>query len=552
MSFPLVRRISFYTYLVIILIYLIAIVPAPGVSLPGAPHDDGLFMKWSNLFLEGQWLGSWETLTTSKGPLHSVLTAAAARFGVNPFEYKRIFYLVGSLVFIGTALNKAPNWLRTVTLITLLLDPFQFGSPGLRNLREGTYIPLQLIAFGLGGWSLDQLREQVKFKVSLVIGLLGTATCFGLILITREGRMVVWIELAAWLILGGLVIAWRHRYKLRYRLGVKLLAALLSVVGIVVWTQLPVLVVSGLNGSHYRSFISNSTEEGEFPRLYGRLLGISVKGEAALARVPVRQSTLDAIKQESDSGSHLIGILNNIPLHWSSHGCNIYPETCGEIAGGWFLWALRDAIGSVLEPGASEASFQSVVQSASSELDSICKQSSTLLCSSPQVGYKPSMSRWGFRSPINEVAKEGTRIASLVLIPAVYPHGSVNLAIGQMGGLHETVARPLGIRDVSLNESFKWHRIFRAASILGAAGKWLMIVLAVISVCLATIRSSLSELWDPVCAWMLLCLGLHLATYTLLGLTSFPGDIYVTMASPLFIGLLARLSAYFMPLGHAN
>jgi len=139
-----------------------------------------------------------------------------------------------------------------------------------------------------------------------------------------------------------------------------------------------------------------------------------------------------------------------------------------------------------------------------------------------------------------------------VLIPAVYPHGRVNLAIGQMGGLHETLARPLGIRKVSLNESFKWHRIFRSASILGAAGKWLMIALAVISVCLATIRSSLSELWDPVCAWMLVCLGLHLATYTLLGLTSFPGDGYVTMASPLFIGLLARLSAYFMPLGHAN
>ncbi|MCP9860017.1 MULTISPECIES: hypothetical protein [unclassified Cyanobium] len=439
-----------------------------------------------------------------------------------------------------------------MTLITLLLDPFQFGNMGLRNLREGTYIPLQIIAFGLGTWSLDQLRKQIKFKVSLVMGLLGTATCFGLILITREGRMVAWVELAAWLILGGLVFAWRHRQQLHHRLGIKLLAALLVVLGIVAWTKLPVLAISGLNGFHYGSFISNSTEEGEFPSLYGRLLGISVNGEAALARVPVRQTTLGAIIQESDSGSHLSRILNNIPSHWRIHGCSIYPDTCGEIGGGWFMWALRDAIGAVLEPGASEASFQRVVQSANSELDSICKQSSMLLCSSPQVGYKPSMSRWGFRSLINEVAKEGSRIASLVLIPAVYPHGKVTLAIEQVGGLHETLARPLGIRKVSLTESFKWHRILRAASILGAAGKWLMIVLAVISVGLATMRSRLSELWDPVCVWMLLCLGLQLATYTLLGLTSFPGDAYVTMASPLFIGLLARLSAYYMPLGHSR
>ncbi|MEA5414420.1 hypothetical protein [Synechococcus sp. BA-132 BA5] len=551
MASPLFRGWNL-AYFVILLFYIIAIVPAPGISLPGSPHDDGLFMKWSNSILDGQWLGSWDILSTSKGPLHSVLTAVAARIGINPFAYKRIFYLVGSLVFVGTALNKAPNWLRVVTLITLLLDPFQFGNMGLRNLREGTYIPLQIIAFGLGTWSLDQLRKQIKFKVSLVMGLLGTATCFGLILITREGRMVAWVELAAWLILGGLVFAWRHRQQLHHRLGIKLLAALLVVLGIVAWTKLPVLAISGLNGFHYRSFISNSTEEGEFPSLYGRLLGISVSGEAALARVPVRQTTLGAIIQESDSGSHLSRILNNIPSHWRIHGCSIYPETCGEIGGGWFMWALRDAIGAVLEPGASEASFQRVVQSANSELDSICKQSSMLLCSSPQVGYKPSMSRWGFRSLINEVAKEGSRIASLVLIPAVYPHGKVTLAIEQVGGLHETLARPLGIRKVSLTESFKWHRILRAASILGAAGKWLMIVLAVISVGLATMRSRLSELWDPVCVWMLLCLGLQLATYTLLGLTSFPGDAYVTMASPLFIGLLARLSAYYMPLGHSR
>ena len=365
--------------------------------------------------------------------------------------------------------------------------------------------------------------------------------------------MVAWLELAIWLILGGLIFAWRHRHQLHHRLGIKVLATLLSVLGIVAWTKLPVLAISALNDSHYQSVISNSTEEGELPRLYGRFLGISENGIAALARVPVRQSTLDAIRQESAAGSHLSRILSNIPFKkYSIHSCSIYPETCGEIAGGWFMWALRDAIGAVLEPGANEASFQRVVQSANGELDSICKQSSTLSCPSPQIGYQPSVSRWGFRSPINEVAKEGSRIASLVLIPAVYPHGKVNLKTKDMAGLHEKLASPLGIRKVSLTESFKWHRIFRASSILGAAGKWLLIVLAVVSVCLASMRSKLSDLWDPVCLWMLLCLSLHLTTYTLLGLTSFPGDAYVTMASPLFIGLLARLSAYYMPFVHAT
>jgi len=544
------RRPAFLACLFIGLLYLVVIVPAPGISLPAGVHDDGLFMRWSVSILNGHWLGPWDHLTTAKGPLHSLLTAAAANLGINPFVYKRIFYLAGSLVFIATGLGQSPVWLKVLTLITLLCDPFQYGIFGLRNLREGTYIPLQLVAFGLGSWSLDQLREKNRFRASLVAAIVGTAICFGLILITREARMVAWFELAIWLLIGVFLVAWSIRHQHSRRLGVKALAILLSVVLIIGMTSIPSIGLSSLNGLLYKFSISNSFEEGAFPVLYGKLLSTSVKGQALIPRVHVKKSTLNVLINEADKGSPLSKILQGIPSGWEKHGCKFYPQTCGEIAGGWFAWALRDGIASSLEPGASELSFQKTAQYANSELDSICKQTKILQCGPQNVGYMPSLSRWGFRSPIQEIAKEGKKITSLALIPSIYPQGKVNLAYSEPDPLNLEV--PLGIKHVNLAESSKWERIFGVASFLGAAGKWTLILVSISFAFLASMRLRVSKLFDPVALWMFFSVILHLAAYTLLGLTSFPGDTYVIMASPLFIGLLARLSAFLLPLINGN
>ena len=543
----LFRKPSYLPYLLVGLIYLIVIVPAPGLSFSDAGHDDGLFMKWSVSILNRQWLGPWDVLTTSKGPLHSLLTAVAANLGINPFAYKRIFYLTGSLVFVATGLNKAPIWLRLLTLLTLLSDPFQYGTSGVRNLREGTYIPLQMIAFGLGNWSLDQLREQNKIRALLVAAILGTAVSFGLLLVTREARMVVWIELTAWMLLSWSLLAWRHRHKLHRRLGIKVLCACLSMLLIIGFARLPIFFVNAVNAYHYHYAISSSTEEGGFPRLYGRLLGISVKGELSIARVPVRQSTLDALINDAAMGSPLRMILEGIPSSWKNPGCDLYPQTCGEIAGGWFIWALRDGIALSLAPGSSEDAFQRIVKSAENDLVAICKQSSTLRCSETKAGYLPYLSRWGFHSPMIETAMEGAKIASLLMIPSVYPDGKVDLASRDLDTKHARLATPLGIMQTALSSAYRGQRIFGLVSFLGAAGKWGMIIISVIAIVLAAIRERLIELFDPVSAWMLLSLALHMSMYTLLGLTSFPGYGYVTMASPIYIGFLARLSAVLMP-----
>jgi hypothetical protein len=551
------NRTEAIAFLLVSIIYLTIMVPAPGWALPDALADDGLFMKWSVYILNGQWLGPWDILTISKGPLHSLMAAAASSIGINPYAYKRIFYLTGSLIFVATGLNKAPTWLKLLTLLTLLLDPFQYSSVGLRNLREGTYIPLQLIAFGLGSWSLDQLRDQGRIRSILVAAVIGTVTCFGLILITREARMVAWIELSCWLFFGLFLAAKRHKQQLSRHLRLKILAGLLSVFAIIGWANIPIIAIGALNYSYYGTNIANSFEEGLFPTLNGKLLSISIKGESFIPRVHVRQSTIKALINEADPSGPLRKILKNIDTGWGIYSCELYTQTCGEIGGGWFTWALRYGIGKSLDTGANEASFQRIIKNANTELYNICKKTSILVCSTAKAGYLPAMNKLGFPNPVEVSAAEASRIASLVFIPAADP-------LRERGNQHSkqlqlpaesppsVVERTLGIKRLKKSELLKWQKIFVAASSLGAAGKWTLIALTVASACLASARVRLLRSWDPVVPWILLSLCTHLAVYTLLGLTSFPGETYVIMASPLLICLLARLSSFLIPLSRMN
>jgi hypothetical protein len=72
-------------------------------------------------------------------------------------------------------------------------------------------------------------------------------------------------------------------------------------------------------------------------------------------------------------------------------GCQFYPQTCGDIAGGWFLWALRDAAavnGHYASPKASGDFYRALTQ----EVQQACKEgrlkcSTSLLALMPHISY---------------------------------------------------------------------------------------------------------------------------------------------------------------------
>jgi len=543
-------------YIGIAVIYLIAIVPAPGRPIPGGTYDDGLFFRLSTSLLKNQWLGSWDSLTLAKGPLHSILSAIAFKAGLQVYAYKRFLYLIASLLFVAIGMDHARLWIRLLVLIALLCDPFLFGEGGMRNLREGTYIPLQIITFALGLWILDRLNNRNRLNPPVYLASLGMGLGFGLMAITREARILLWLEAGIFFLIAGYkLIASKSRHKLASSAISIALIALISVLGM----ASPIVALRSVNASHYGAPISTNLEEGYLPKLYAKLSGINLKGEQPIARVTISEKTLAELRQSSvNHGGSLASVIEHLDPSWKGYICKQHPETCNEYGGGYMMWALRMSIGSLLPKGSDEADFQRLARSAWEDAVSICKSNSRLSCESSNLGYFPSPSRWGFANPLKEFGNELKPILAITLIPNPSPQGAPNFYGNNEWPPAEFIKlkmTSLGTRKISLEESFVWTKATRISRYLGAAAKALMVVLTFL--CLAGmilkfylyLRQRSPEIWksaplDAGTTWLLSALILHLLIYAALGFTSFAGDLYVTMASPLYIGFMGRFIAH--------
>jgi hypothetical protein len=543
-------------YIGIAVIYLIAIVPAPGRPIPGGTFDDGLFFRLSTSLIKNQWLGSWDSLTLAKGPLHSILSAIAFKAGLQVYAYKRIFYLIASLLFVAIGMGHARRWIRLLTLIALLCDPFLFGQGGMRNLREGTYIPLQIITFALGLWILDRLNNRNRLNPPVYLASLGMGLGFGLMAITREARILLWLEAGIFFLLAAYkLVASKSHHKLASSAISIALIALISVLGM----ASPIVALRSVNASHYGAPISTNLEEGYLPKLYAKLSGIKLKGEQPIARVTISEKTLAELRQSSAShGGTLGSVIDHLDPSWKGYICKKHPETCNEYGGGYMMWALRMSIGSLLPKGSDEADFQRLARSAWEDAVSSCKSNSRLNCETSNLGYFPSPSRWGFANPFNEFGDELKPILASTLIPNPSPQGVPSFYANNEwppGQFTRLGLNNLGTRKISLEESFIWTKATIISRYLGAAAKALMVVLSFF--CLVgmiqrfylCLHQRSPEIWksaplDAGTAWLLSALIIHLLVYAALGFTSFPGDLYVTMASPLYIGFMGRFIAH--------
>jgi len=543
-------------YIGIAVIYLIAIVPAPGRPIPGGTFDDGLFFRLSTSLLNNQWLGSWDSLTLAKGPLHSILSALAFKAGLQVYAYKRLIYLIASLLFVAIGMGRARRWLRLLTLIALLADPFLFGEGGMRNLREGTYIPLQIITFAIGLWILDKFSTRQRPTPPVYLASLGMGLGFGLMAITREARILLWLEAGIFfLLVGSKLAASKSRQKLASSAISIALIALMSVLGM----ASPIVALRSINASHYGAAISTNLEEGYLPKLYAKLAGTKLKDEQPIARVTISEKTLAELRQSSaNHKGTLASVIDHLDPSWKGHICKKHPETCNEYGGGYMMWALRMSIGSLLPKGSDEADFQRLARSAWEDANAICKSNSRLSCKSSNLGYFPSPSRWGFANPLKEFVNELKPILASTLIPNPSPQGVPNFYANNEWPPAKFIKlrmNSLGTRKISLEESFTWTKATIISRYLGAAAKAIMIVLSlfflvgVIQRFYLCLRQRSPEIWNSVpldagTTWLLFSLILHMLIYAALGFTSFPGDLYVTMASPLFIGLMGRFIAH--------
>jgi hypothetical protein len=532
-----------FFYLLIIAIYLFTVVPGPGIALPWMEVDDGLFLRWSISIQKGGWLGPWDYLTTSKGPLHSYLVGLLSHFGINPFAYKRLSLLIAALVFVPCVINARRPWLRLLLLLALLTDPFQYGAGGLRNLREGTYLPIQLITLGLGSRSLDQLAQSTPFRASFLLPALGMAFGFGLLLITREGRVIVWGELLVWI---GLA-TWMLMRNLRERQVSSRAWLGLGLAFFLAFTllQMPMAILRHQQQSYYGYLLSNSMEEGGFSRFYGKLSRLRLRGDDQyIPRVPIKKKTIQAaISELPETQLGLRRML--LGIDWNNdYGCRAYPDTCQDMASGWLQWSLRKRIAAMILPDANEYRFQMVISNSERELEALCGKSERFACDSSASGFLLKPDRWGFKDLPRDVYREVSDVAFLTFIPNSFPLGRPDLSRSTFSSLlPKADLEAIGIRVIPKSQQLTWQRFYLVLSLLGTLLRWIFLIAALIVLFLTARRQMVFSSFDPVAIWLLCCTLIHVALYSLLGLISFPGSPYTILAAPIALGLYARIVA---------
>jgi hypothetical protein len=496
-------------------LYLVVIGTLPLEVSPISRHDDDLFVSLASHIAAGEWLGPYGPLTLAKGPLLPVLIGYAMAMGWPVVLALRGLWALCCWLACSLALPIKPAWLRWLGLSLLLFDPWLLTLPGSRFVRELLFSPLLLLALAL---ALAALEEQRR------IYLWAGGLSFGLLLICREGRAGV---LA---IAGTLIALWLARY---WSQPQRWLAAALAVMLLMA----PVLAVQQLNARAYGAPISNEFEEGAFKTFYGELVSVNLRGLPAKPYVPLRREVISSLISLKPN-SELVQVLSQLDPNWMQFGCRQQASMCGEYGGGWFVWALREAMAKV-EPSADARGFQAQNQRLIRELKTLCrKPRAGLDCQKRSFGFLPWLPGRGEPLPWSAAAFDLARKGSGLLMPILVEQGPLQLDPLTKAELNHwpPAWQELGLYPRSAEESYSTNQRLATAYQLGSWGR--------LATFAALIALAVPKRWPLPLGpdgLLLLTLAVQLLLLTAVELTSFRADRYLVSLSPCLTLLILRL-----------
>lgn len=305
-------------------------------AIGGAGHDDRLFLNLAHHLLRGEWLGSYSQFTLMKGPMYSLWIAGTFLAGVPLFLSQHLLYTAMCALLVVALRPVVPNrWVRFVLFAVVLFNPMTYEMAVLgRVLRQGVYY-----SFGLGalvGFIGLYARRGAPLRQLLGWAALAGA-CMGAYWLTREESIEIMpLIVPLWLYL--LWAIWRERGADFWRR----LAVSLSPVALLLGA---LFIVSTLNYHYYGWFGTVEFRGKPFLDAYGALTRVTPKKWQPY--IPVQTEVRERIYAVSPAFAELKSQLEG-PLGrgWASNGTGLrgVPKDGSEIGGGFFMWALRDAV----------------------------------------------------------------------------------------------------------------------------------------------------------------------------------------------------------------
>jgi hypothetical protein len=340
----------------------------PLLLLAGAGGDDGLYIKLGMNIANGSWLGPFNVLTLAKGPGYP-LFLAASHFSGLPITVSQSLLLVVSIALFSLMVAKVARS-PTLGFILFILTVMHPSFVMERVLRDAIYTAQIFLLLGcLIGAFYAYPRRPIVWSAAAGI----STSWFWL---TREEG--VWIVPAV----AGLiaVAALRNWWLLR-----QWQQSATAIVVFVVFFAAGQLSFQALNWKAYGRFQGVDVKEANFQAALTALQ--SVRDGDQIPFVPVSKSTRSRIYVVSPTFALMRPTFDPPNGKTPDAGCQYYPWTCGDIAGGWFMFFLKgtaSGLGAYRSPDAAAEFFGRLA----SEVTTACSDG-RLTCRPNPIPFMP-------------------------------------------------------------------------------------------------------------------------------------------------------------------
>ncbi len=316
-------------------------------------YDDELFLSLAESLLQGDWLGKADHLVMGKGPIYSLWLYLNHLSGIPLLLSQSMLYIIACWVLVQALCPIVKSsWGRSLLYSAVLFNPASWANePATRIIREGIYPSLTLFLLACAIGVMLRLNSGPKSVVpwAVAAGLSGA-----LFAMTREEGIWLLPSLAL-ILLVGVVVSRRARFW----------AWVVAASCVTISYGLPILVVATANEQHYGVFATCETTSEYFRSAYGALT--RVKSSSWNPYVPVSRESLQKIYSQSPAFREVAPL----DTKWVKYGCDAL-GICDEISGGWFTWALRDAVNAAGKYRQGVSGARDWYRQLAREIDSAC------------------------------------------------------------------------------------------------------------------------------------------------------------------------------------
>ena len=293
-------------------------------------YDDQLMVEMAENIVNGKWLGEYNSKTLIKGVFTPLFISLLYILHIPFLMGKEIFYGISCIVLTIVLNKKIKNkWILVLIYTILLFNPIEYSENLSRVYRDSIYISLinYLLAFSLGIFLLrkSEIRKQIKYFI-------GFGVTISAIYLCREET--IWLIPYIIFIFIFTVIP----ILLDKKLNNKFKRIVLYLIPITILV-ISINIICIINYKYYGVYTLNQYWGKAFKSAYGALTRVLPEEEKE--RVAVTNETLQILYELSPKLAELQSFFEGPESEGWRH-CGEIIE--GEINGGYFHWALMDAV----------------------------------------------------------------------------------------------------------------------------------------------------------------------------------------------------------------